>query len=65
MLCGLETAHGFDIGPLHKNLSNEKISEAVLLGKRIKEKVSGVENIVYTHYDIDNREIVPHFVKIS
>jgi len=65
LMCGIESAHGFDIGPLHKNLSNERLSEATSLGQRIKEEVKGIENLAFVHYEVDNREIISHLVNID
>lgn len=61
---GIESAHSFDAGPLHKNLHNERIFEAYLLGQKIKKEVQGVENLAFVHYEVDNVDIVPKVVRI-
>ena len=65
LMFGIELANGWDMAPLYRNLSDEQLSEAVLLGVTIMKKVRGAKHVTYVHYSVDNREINPHVVNIG
>jgi hypothetical protein len=56
---GIESANGFDNGPFHKNLSSERLAEALEIGRSIK-ACNGIERVLFMHSSVDNRSVERH-----